>query len=135
MVIIFTAHGLMTSTYLIRIFKNQSYEPGIFYYPSMFDGKIVPYGYFNMSKSLQSSRCRYIYTFLYWSKVKNKKNDLAPLYKETQVCLPLIKDDPYARADLAYVSIEAAFEFPAGRSFLNDPLYVASWVRQTGEPP
>jgi len=134
-IFIFTVHGLMTSTYLTRIFKNQRYDPGYFYYPSIFDGVINTYQYFDMSKSLQSSKCRYIYSLLYWGKVKNKKIDLGPLSKDIQPCMVFLNKDPYARVDLAYITIEAAFQFPEGRSFLNDPLYVASWMRQTGEAP
>ena len=124
----------MTSTYIIRIFKNQSYEPGYFYYPSMFNGTITPYKYFDLSKSLQSSRCRYIFTVLYWSKLKHKKINTDSLSIETQSCLALMNKDSYARVDLAYIMIETAFEFPAGHSFLNDPVYVSSWMHQTGEP-
>ena len=134
-ILIFTAHGLMTSTYLIRIFKNQSYNPAVFYYPSIFSGQITPYQYFNLSQSLKSSQCRYLFTLMYWSKVKHKNISLNSSSHEIQSCFPLMNSDIFARVDLSYVVIEAAFEFPLGHSFLNNPLYVSTWMRQTGEPP
>ncbi len=134
-VIIFTAQGLMTSTYLIRIFKYQSYEPGRFYYPAIFSGEILPYQYFDLSKSMQKSRCVYAYTLLYWNKVKHKGLDTAPIENEIQSCSSIVKSDPNFVVNLAYFMIEGAFEFPAGHSFLNQPDYVAAQVRQAGESP
>jgi len=133
-VLIFTVHGLMTSTYLIRIFKNQGWDPGHFYYPLIFSGKINPYQYFDLSKSFQKSRCRHIYTLLYWSKVKQKNIDPSSFSKEMSACSSIINSDPFFNADQAYINIEVDFEFPAGRSFLNDPAYVNGWIHQVGEP-
>jgi len=134
-IIIFTAHGLMTTTYLTRIFKNQSYNPGVFYYPSMFNGVITPYPYFDLSQSLQSSQCHYVYTLMYWAQVKHKTlTNRQSLIKEGQPCPAFMGKDPYFRTDILYSAIEMAFEFPMGHSFLNDPAYVAHWMHQAGEP-
>ncbi len=134
-VIIFTAHGLMTSTYLINIFKNQRYNPGVFYYPSIFDQTINPYQYFDMSRSLQNSRCRYVYSVMYWARIKHKKIDMHPFINDMRTCPALMDKDPYFKADIMYAIIEVAYQFPEGRSFLNDPDYVSYWMRQKGEPP
>jgi hypothetical protein len=134
-VIIFTAHGLMTTTYLTRIFKYQSYEPGKFYYPSIFSGEITPYPYLDLSKSMRESRCLYIFTLLYWDRVKHKNAKPASLPNEIQSCSFLINSDPNFEVNLAYFMIEGAFEFPMGHSFLDQPDYVASVTRQAGEAP
>jgi len=133
-VIIFTAQGLMTSTYLIRIFKYQSYEPGKIYYPHIFSGEILPYSFFDLSKSMRESRCLYDYTLLYWDKVKHKDIP-ASLPDEAQLCSSVVSSDPNFEVNLAYFMIEGAFEFPSGHSFLNQPDYVARQIRQAGETP
>jgi len=135
LIFIFTAHGLMTSTYLTRIFKDQRYNPGVFYYPSIFNGTINMYQYFDLSKSLQSSRCRHAYEVLYWAGLKHIKIDPHTFSKEAQDCPSFLVKDPWFQTDLAYITIEAGFQWPWGRSYLNDPVYVASWMRQTGESP
>jgi len=134
-VIIFTAQGLMTSTYLIRIFKYQSYEPGKFYYPAIYSGEILPYQYFNFSLSMHESRCLYLFTLLYWDKVKHKNVKPATLPEELQTCNSVISSDPNFEVNLAYFMIEGAFEFPRGHSFLNQPDYVAKQTLQAGETP
>jgi hypothetical protein len=134
-IFIFTVHGLMTSTYLIRIFKDQSYIPGYYYYPFIFSGQMNPYQYFDLSKSLQSSKCRYLYTLVYWAKVKHKNINLDPFSSEAQPCGSLLNSDQFAIADFQYIMIEAALEFPAGHSFVNQPSFVAAVVHQEGEAP
>jgi len=134
-VLIFAVHGLVTSTFLIRTFHNQGDDPGKYYYPSIFNGKLNTYDFFDLSKSLQISRCRYVYTFMYWTHVKHKKTPPRSLYNEFQSCTSVIDNDPFFHGDALYFIVESAFEFPPGRSFLNDPAYVAAWIRQAGEPP
>jgi hypothetical protein len=135
MIVIFTMHGLMTTTYQIRIFKDQSYDPGHFYYPSIFSGRIVPYQYFDLSKSLQFSRCSYVITKLYWSRVKHKNIDQGAFSNDIQSCPSITDADPYFNMNQMYFFIELSYEYPPGRSFLNDPVYVAGLVHQEGEPP
>jgi len=134
-VLIFAAHGLMTSTYLIRIFHSQGDDARDYYYPHILSGETNIYDYFDLSKSMQISRCRHEYTLLYWSHVKNKPNPPLSVYKDLEPCKSILSADPFFNADSFYFVIEASFEFPPGRSFLNDPDYVASWIKMAGEPP
>ncbi|MBF0504464.1 MAG: hypothetical protein HQL14_05100 [Candidatus Omnitrophica bacterium] len=134
-IIIFTAHALMTTTYIIRIFKNQGLDPKDYSHPLIFSGQINPYQYFNLSQSIQKSRCRYIYTLWLWSQIKHKKLDPKSFASEIQFCSSVSNQDPFFQIDLLYFTIEGSFEFPSGRSFLNDPGYVAAMVHQVGEPP
>ena len=135
LILIFTAHGLMTTTYIMSIFKNQRLDPSHFHYPEILSGKVNPYQYFNLSQSLQKSQCRYVYTLLYWAKIKHKNINPEYLFRQMQPCSSIISTDPYFQVDQVYLFIETAFEFPVGHSFLNDPSYVSLLTHQTGEPP
>ena len=110
-------------------------DPATFHYPEIFSGKVNPYQYFNLSENMQKSKCRYIYTLMYWSHVKHKNITIKSLDEEIQTCAPIIEADPYFKADDLYFVIETAFEFPPGRSFLNDPAYVSSVIQLPGETP
>ena len=134
LILIFALHGLVSTTYRINLFKNQGMEPKTFYYPFIISGKLNPYQYYDFSKSLQKSRCRYIYTLLYWSKVKQKNIHPETFTNEIQSCSPIISTDPFFQAEALYFIIEASLEFPQGHSFLNNPSFVSTVVHQIDEP-
>lgn len=133
-ILVFALHGLLTSTYIFTTFKNQSNDPAHYHFPQIFEGKVNPYQFFDLSKSMQKSRCRYIYTLIYWSKVKNKGINTESYTNEIQNCLPVESADPYFQVDQIYFIIEAALEFPPGHSFVNEPDYVNAIIHQIGEP-
>jgi hypothetical protein len=135
LILIFTVHGLVSSTYIFTMFKNQSEDSADFHYPDIFSGRVTPYPYFDLSKSFQKSRCRYVCTLLYWSKIKNKSIDPRPFARDFQFCPGFEAADPHFQVDQLYYIIEAAFEFPQGHSYLNDMDFVSRVVHQAGEPP
>jgi len=135
LVFIFSVHGLATSTYIFAVFKNQSEDSADYHFPDIFSGALNPYQFFDLSKSIRKSNCRYIYSLLYWSQIKHKNIDPKPFIPKIQDCQPISDADTYFLVDQLYFIIEGAYEFPQGRSFLNDPSYVSYVVRQKGEPP
>ena len=134
LILIFALEGLVGTTYRINIFKDQGIDARQFAYPDILSGKINHYQYFNLSKNLQTSRCRYLYTLFYWAKTKQKNINFEPFAAEIQSCRSIINADPYSGVEQVYFIIETAFEFPVGHSFLNNPSFISAVTHQEGEP-
>ncbi len=132
LIFILALHGLSTSTYRINIFKYQNLDPSNYPHPSIFNGSLNRYDYFDLKEKLQRSRCRYVYTLLYWAKVKQKHVSLNQ--KEIEFCTNILDKDRFFKTEILYFTIEGAFEFPMGHSFLNDHAFVSAVKYQLEDP-